>query len=63
MVQTPLDKLASLDGVSKFLRKEITIKQLQSKAKAHSDLDAASAMTVARLQLFGLFNRRSKSAA
>ncbi|WP_309684007.1 integrase [Polaromonas sp.] len=63
MVQTPLDKLASLDGVDRFLRKGITIKQLQSKAQAQSDLEAANAMNVARLKLFDLFNRRSKSAA
>ena len=63
MVQTPLDKLASMDGAGKFLRKAITIKQLQSKAQAQSDLEAANAMNVARLKLFDLFNRRSKSAA
>ena len=63
MVQTPLDKLASLAGAGKFLRKGITIKQLQSKAQAQSDLQAANAMNAARLKLFDLFHRRSKSAA
>lgn len=63
MVQTPLDKLASLDGAGKFLRKGVTIKQLQSKAKAQSDLQAANAMNAARLKLFDLFNRRPKSVA
>lgn len=57
MVQTPLDKLASLDRAGKFLRKGIAITQLQSKAKAQSDLEAANAMNVARLKLFDLFNR------
>jgi hypothetical protein len=63
MVQTPLDKLASLAGVNIFLRKGVTITQLRLQAKALSDLDAANAMNVARLKLFDLFNRRSKSAA
>lgn len=63
MVQTPLDKLASLPGVDVFFRHEVTIAQLQSNAKALTDLEAANAMNVARLKLFDLFNRRSKSAA
>jgi hypothetical protein len=63
MVQTPLDKLASLPSVEAFLRQGITIAQLQSSAKALTDLQAANAMNVARLKLFDLFNRRSKSAA
>lgn len=63
MVQTPLDKLASLAGVNVFLRQGVTITQLRLQAKALSDLDAANAMNVARLKLFDLFNRRSKSAA
>lgn len=57
MVQPPLDKLASLDGAGKFLRKEIAITQLQSKAKTQSDLKASNAMNVTRLKLFDLFNR------
>ena len=63
MVQTPLDKLASLEGAGKFLRNGVTIEQLQLQAKTQSDLDAANAMNVARLKLFDLFHRRSKSAA
>ena len=63
MVQTPLEKLASLDGVDKLLRKGISIKRLQEQANSQSDLDAANAMNVARLKLFDLFNRRSKAAA
>ena len=63
MVQTPLEKLASLDGVNKFLRKDISLKQLQAKAGTQSDLDAANTMNAARLKLFDLFNRRSKAAA
>ena len=63
MVQTPLDKLASLPGVDAYLRQCITITQLQLQAKALSDLDAANALNVARLKLFDLFNRRSKPAA
>jgi transposase InsO family protein len=63
MVQTPLNKLASLPDVDTFLRKGVTIAQLQRQAIASSDLEAANAMNVARLKLFDLFNRRSKSAA
>ena len=63
MVQTPLDKLASLTGVKASLRKGVTIAELQLLAKAMSDLEAANAMNVARLKLFDLFNRRSKPAA
>lgn len=63
MVQTPLEKLASLPGVDAFVRESVTIAQLQLQAKALSDLDAANALNVARLKLFDLFNRRSKPAA
>ena len=63
MVQTPLDKLASLPGDAAFLRTGVTIAQLQLQAKALSDLDAANALNAARLKLFDLFNRRSRPAA
>jgi transposase InsO family protein len=63
MVQTPLDKLASLPDVDAFLRHGVTVAQLQLSAKALTDLEAANAMNVARLKLFDLFNRRSKPAA
>jgi transposase InsO family protein len=63
LIQTPLNKLASLPDADKFLRAGTSIGQLQSKAKAQTDLDAATAMNVARLKLFDLFNRRSKTAA
>jgi hypothetical protein len=49
--------------VVQFLRKGITIKKLQEQANAQTDLQAANAMNAARLKLFELFNRRSKSAA
>ena len=38
LIQTPLSKLASLPEVSKFLRRGITIEQLQSQAKAQTCL-------------------------
>ena len=63
MVQTPLDKLASLPRAAAFLRTGVTIAQLQLQAKALSDLEAANALNAARLKLFDLFNRRSKPAA
>ena len=63
MVQTPLDKLASLPNPDTFIHPGMSIAQLQSQAMSQSDLDAANAMNVARLKLFELFNRRSRSAA
>lgn len=63
LIQTPLNKLASLPNADKFLRAGTSIGKLQSKAKAQTDLDSATAMNVARLKLFDLFNRRSKTAA
>ncbi len=63
MVQTPLEKLASLPGVQQFLRKGITIQKLQDQANAQTYLQAANAMNAARLKLFDLVNRHSKSAA
>ena len=63
LIQTPLNKLASLPDVNSFLRQGTTIEQLQSKARAQTDLQAATAMNVARLKIFDLFNRRSKTAA
>jgi len=63
LIQTPLNKLASLEGVDSFLRLGTTIEQLKCKAQAQTDMDAATAMNVARLKLFDLFNRRSKTAA
>lgn len=63
LIQTPLNKLSSLPDVDSFLRQGITIEQLQSKAQAQTDMEAATAMNAARLKLFDLFNRRPKSAA
>ena len=63
LIQTPLNKLAGLEDVDAFLRPGTTIEQLQSKAQAQTDMDAATAMNVARLRLFDLFNRRSRTAA
>lgn len=63
LIQTPLDKLATVPDVGSFLRQGVTIEQVQAKAKVQTDLDAAKAMNVARLKLFDLFNRRPKTAA
>lgn len=56
MVQTPLDKLASLPGVEQFLRDGVTLGPLQAQAAAQSDLQAANAMNLARHKLFDLFS-------
>ncbi|MCW5259254.1 transposase [Verminephrobacter eiseniae] len=63
MLQTPLEKLASLPDAQQFLRPGITIESLQAKAAQISDLDAANAMNVARSKLFDLSNRRPTAAA
>lgn len=63
LIQTPLDKLASLAGVDTFLRRGTTIAQLKFKARQQTDLQAATAMNAARIKLFNSFNQRPKTAA
>lgn len=63
LIQTPLEKLTSLEAVSSFLRQDITLDSLQAQAMARTDMQAATDMNIARLKLFDLFNRRPKTAA
>jgi transposase InsO family protein len=56
-VMTPLEKLASLPDVDSLLRDGFTLKALQAKAKAQSDLAAAQAMRRARQALFTALRR------
>ena len=56
---TPLDKLASLPDLTHCLRPDITLEQLQTQAKAVSDLQAAAQLNQARQALFRSITRRS----
>jgi len=49
---TPLDKLASLPAVAKYLRKGVTLEELQQLARALSDVQAAQELSDARAELF-----------
>ena len=63
LIQTPLEKLATLPKVQTLLRKGVTLESLQQQAPAQSDLQAGQALNAARLKLFELFNRRSNVVA
>ena len=58
-VMTPYEKLKSLPGADSFLKEGLTYVALDRIAGARSDLRAAQALNVARLELF----RRIHSAA
>jgi transposase InsO family protein len=49
---TPLDKLASLPDAAKYLRKGVTLEELQQLARALSDVQAAEELNEARAALF-----------
>ena len=49
---TPLDKLASLPDAAKYLRKGVTLQELQLLARALSDVQAAHELSEARAALF-----------
>lgn len=63
LIQTPLEKLASLPEAQSYLRKGTTLEQLQVQALAQTDLQAVNSMNAAKCKLFELFNRRPKAAA
>ncbi len=63
LVQTPLEKLASLPEAQSYLRKGTTLEQLQAQALVQTDLQAVNRMNAAKIKLFDLFNRRPKAAA
>ena len=64
LVQTPLEKLASLSPKQRNLRDGITLEQLQARARALSDNEAAERLQKARSALFESINRRlARSAA
>ena len=49
---TPLDKLVSLPDAAKYLRKGVTLQELQQLARALSDVQAAHELSEARAALF-----------
>jgi hypothetical protein len=60
---TPLEKLASLPKVERFLKPGVTLDALREKARAMSDNEAAARLNQARSQLFQSINKRSRKAA
>ena len=51
-VMTPLDKLASLPDAAQYLREGVTLEELQLRARALSDVQAAQELNEARAALF-----------
>lgn len=62
LVQTPLEKLASLSDEQRTLRSGITLEALQHQAGALNDNEAAAQLQKARAALFESINRRLKRA-
>ena len=58
-VMTPLDRLKSLPNVQEHLKPGVTLADLERKAHATSDLDAATALKKARARLFELILRET----
>ncbi|MHB8257935.1 MAG: hypothetical protein ACYDHY_18405 [Acidiferrobacterales bacterium] len=62
-MMTPYEKLKSLPNAAAFLRPGITFDQLDQRATAMSDNEAAERLNAARKKLFQSINRRSRHAA
>ncbi len=63
LMMTPYEKLKSLPAAHTFLKPGITFSQLDAKAHAMSDNDAAQRLNDARATLFKTIFNRSKTAA
>lgn len=63
LVQTPLEKLASLSPERRNLRGDTTLERLQDQAAAMSDNEAAAQLQKARTALFESIHRRLNRAA
>lgn len=63
LVMTPLEKLAQIDRLERFLKPGITLAALQREATRLSDNEAAARLNQARQQLFVSIHKRSRSAA
>jgi transposase InsO family protein len=55
---TPWEVLRQLPGVTRYLKPEVTIAQLEAIASARSDTDAARQMQAAKLKLFASFGQK-----
>ncbi len=60
---TPLEKLASLRELERYLKAGITLSGLQREATCMSDNEAARRLNQARAALFQSINRRLKRSA
>ena len=63
LMQTPYEKLKSLDNAQQFLKPGITFQQLDAQATAMSDNNAVQRLNSARTTLFKTIFNRSKTAA
>ena len=63
LMMTPYEKLSSLHLAEQFLKRGITIQQLDAQATVTSDNDAAQRLHDARAMLFKTIFNRSKTAA
>ena len=63
LMMTPYEKLKSLPRAQQYLKAGITFEQLDAKAGALSDNDAAQCLNHARAMLFKTIFRRSRTAA
>ncbi len=63
LMMTPYDKLKSLPRAEQYLKAGVTFEQLDAKAGAISDNDAAQRLNDARAMLFKTIFRRSRTAA
>ena len=63
LMQTPLEKLASLPDIDKQLRCAITVQMLQQQAVQMTDLQAAEQLNAARMALFATIEKRSRRLA
>jgi transposase InsO family protein len=63
LMMTPYEKLKSLDSAEQYLKPGITFQQLDAKAAAMSDNEAAQRLNDARALLFKTVFNRSKTAA
>jgi transposase InsO family protein len=62
-VMTPLEKLASLETATDFLKPGVTLGALQTQARSTSDNEAATRLNEARRRLFLSIQKRSRRAA
>ena len=62
-VMTPLEKLATLPALQRYLKPGITLSGLERQAASMSDNEAAQRLNQARAALFQSIHRRTKRSA